>query len=130
MPFAALLLRPIVIISILLLLSLGSNVVLFKMWKSSLAAIGVANEQRDQALAAGQACSDGVVKMRDAAAKREKALKASLAVAAKKLKVAEKKAQETLQMEPSIPGDLCASSLELSRMKIKERVQRILGDPR
>jgi len=116
-----LLLKPSVILGILLTLSIAANVTLFKMRDAALKHIGSVTAERDQALDAAKMCSLATANLKKAADAREKKLKIALANAQKAAKAAASKAQVTLQMQPSQPNDLCASALDLSRSKLKER---------
>lgn len=121
MPFAALLLRPIVIISLMLLASLAGNAVLYKLWQGEVRHSGAVIGERDQAVASGQACSAATENLRRLADDRDRRLKLALAAAAKQAATAVARAETTLQAAPSVPTDLCASSLDLSRQKLAER---------
>jgi hypothetical protein len=120
-PFAALLARPIVIISLMLLASLAGNAVLYKLWQGEVRHSGAVVGERDQAIAAGQACSAATENLRNLAADRDRRLKLALAAAAKQAAASVARAETTLQAVPSKPADLCASSLDLSRQKLAER---------
>lgn len=116
-----LLLKPSVILSLLLALSLVANVTLFKMRDATLKHLGSVSAERDQAIEAGKVCSLATANMKKMADAREKALKIALAKAQTAAKAAASKAETTLQMQPDKPNDLCASALDLSRSKLKER---------
>ena len=116
-----LLLKPSVILGILLSLSLIANVTLFKMRDATLKHLGSVSAERDQAIEAGKICSLATANLKKAADAREKTLRLALAKAQAVAKAAATKAQTTLQIQPSKPNDLCASALDLSRNKLKER---------
>ena len=116
-----LLLKPSVILSVLLALSLVANVTLFKMRDATLKHLGSVTAERDQAIEAGKVCSLATANLKKASDAREKALKIALAKAQTAAKAAASKAQATLQIQPDKPNDLCESALDLSRSKLKER---------
>lgn len=120
----ALLLRPTVLLAIALALSLLANLGLWKLHAHDLRTIGALQAQRDQAVAVGRACSDGVRKLREAADRRAREVALALRTAAEQAYRAQLHAQATLQARPAVPGDACASALALDRQKLAERRAR------
>jgi len=116
-----LLLRPTVILGILLMLSVGGNVILFKARDRALKEVGAVTAELENARAAGKACSDATAALRKAADAQEKKARAALAAAEKAEREAELRAQATLQTPPSVNGDSCASVDVLNQQKLKER---------
>lgn len=127
----AFLLNPIIILALLLTLSTGANVGLYKLWQGRVAEVGAVSAERDQAIVASQQCSVATDRLKKAAADREKKLRAAIAVADKKARAAQARADATMLIQPAFPGDACASALDLSQKKLEERRARIkalLGD--
>ncbi len=125
MPFAALLARPIVIVSLLLMASLAGNYALYRAWQGEVRRSGALAGERDQALAAGRECTRATEALQAQMASREKKLKAALAAANAQARAATARAETTLQAAPSVPGDMCASALDLSRRKLAERQKAV-----
>lgn len=123
MPWA-LLLKPSVILSVFLALSVVGNYTLFKMRDAALKHVGAVQAELDQAVAAGKKCSDGVLALKKAAVAREKQMRAALAEAQKLADAAARRAQTTLQTPPSVPGDMCVSAAVLNSEKLTERAAR------
>lgn len=117
----SLLLRPTVILTIMLGLSVLANVGLWKLHSRDLIRIGQVTAERNQAQAAALECSKGVEELRKATAKKAREIAARLAAATARARVAERKVQETLQTKPTNPGNECASTLDMDRKKIRER---------
>lgn len=116
----ALLLRPTVILGILLALSVAGNAALYKLHTHDLEKIGSLEQLAKDARADAKACSDGVKKLREAAAAREKETAKALKAAEAKAREADKRADATLQERP-VDADTCDSALELNQRKAKER---------
>jgi hypothetical protein len=121
MMFASLLLRPTVLLSIALALSVGANYLLYNSWQGEVRRSGQLVEQRDEAVAAGKACSAGVDKLRREGETRAKTAAVALAKAREAARVAEARSLTTLGTAPTVPGDLCASAAVLNQAKLKER---------
>jgi hypothetical protein len=121
MPFAALLMKPAVILFILLMLSMAGNAGLWKMFKHELTRVGQVEAERDEAIAAGARCTAGVAALKKASDAKAKTLEARLrAEIAKKQKV-EVQVIETLSTKPADPANLCASAEKLTDDKLKAR---------
>lgn len=123
MPWA-LLLKPSVILAVLLAVSVAGNYTLFKMRDAALKQAGAVTAQRDQAIAAGKACSEGVAALKRAAAARERKMRLAVAAAQRTANEAARRAQVTLQTPPSVPGDMCLSAEALNASKLAERAAR------
>lgn len=121
MMFASLLLRPTVWLAFALVLSAGANYILYRSWQGEVRRSGMYVEQRDEAVAAGKACTVGVEKLRTEGEKRAKAAAAAIAKARETARVAEGRALTTLGTAPTVPSDLCASAAALNKAKLKER---------
>lgn len=116
----AFLLQPTVILGILLVLSLAGNGVLYRVHSADLQKIGGLTQATKEARADAVACSEGVRKLREAAAKHDKAVAEALRAAEVKARAADAKADVTLQERP-LSGDACDSALALNQRKLKER---------
>jgi len=121
MPAMSILSKPIVWVSIALALSVTANVGLYKMWQREVRQSGALTAQRDNALAAGKACSEGVERLRKAGEERAAEVARELARARDAARRAETRALETLGTAPTVPGDACASAQVLSVEKLKQR---------
>lgn len=120
MPWA-MLLRPTVILGILLGLSVLANVGLWKLHARDLVRVGQVTAERNQAQSVAKQCSDGVAKLKAAADKKAREVAEDVKRANARALAAEKKVDTTLQERPAVPGDDCASALDLSRRKLRER---------
>lgn len=123
MPAMSILSKPIVWVSIALVISLGANVMFYKLWQGEVRRSGAFVEQRDQAIAAGKACSEGVEKLRKEGDARAAAAAAALAKAREAARRAEARALTTLGTAPTVPGDLCASAAVMNTKKLQERIR-------
>lgn len=130
MPAVSLLSKPIVWVSIALVVSVGANYILYKSWQGEVRRSGAYVEQRDQAIEAGKLCSEGVERLRKAGDARAKEAARELARARDAARRAEARALETLGTAPTVPGDLCASAAVLNQRKLKERAAVREGVPR
>lgn len=117
----SLLAKPTVILAILLAVSAGANVLLFKARDRALARVAAVEAERDNARAAAKACSDGTRRLRDEVATRTREIERALSAAREAARRAERRSDATLTTRPSAPGDACASGLDLSRKKVMER---------
>lgn len=119
-----LLLKPTVILGLLLAVSVAGNVALWKMRDAALRQIGALSSEVGHAKGAAKRCSEGVANLRKAAEARA-ALVAVTTLRANELALAaEKRVDATLQERPSVPGDNCASALDLSKRKMHERQKK------
>jgi len=121
LPAASLLMKPIVWVSIALVLSLAANAGLWSMYKGELRRSGALTAERDSAIAAGQECSEGVKRLREEGDARAAEAARELARARDAARRAERRALETLGTAPTVPGDACASAAALSSRKLRER---------
>lgn len=116
----ALLLNPTVIVGILLALSLAGNGVLYKLHTNDLQQIGALKQAVKESRADAEACSEGVKKLRAAAAAREKTVVKALHEAEARARLANERSDHILQERP-VSADVCDSALELNQRKLKER---------
>lgn len=116
-----LLANPIVLLSILLMLSMGGNWGLYKLWQGRVTEIGAISSERDQAIAAGAQCSIATEKLAQAAKDREARLRIAIGLADKKAREMQKRVDDTLAFMPAFPGDACASAIDMSTKKLEER---------
>lgn len=121
MPAMSIMSKPIVWVTIALVLSVTANVGLYKAWQREVRQSGAFAAQRDDAIAAGKACSEGVEKLRKAGDARAAEAARELARARDAAKRAEARALETLGTAPTVPGDLCESAKVLSHEKLEQR---------
>lgn len=113
--------RPTIILGLLLALSVGGNVLLFKMRDRALKQVGAVTAELVSARAAGKACSDATAELRKAADAQAKRARAAMLEADKLARAADRQADRTLQSAPTVPGDSCASLDALNRQKLRER---------
>ncbi len=116
----ALLLRPTVILGILLALSLIGNGVLYKLHTRDLQQIGGLKQGIKEARADAVACSDGVKKLRTAMEARDKKVTLALRDAEAKARLADERADATLQERPG-NANPCDAAMELHQRKLQER---------
>jgi hypothetical protein len=121
LPAASLLSKPIVWVSIALLLSLAANATLWTMYKGELRRSGALTAERDSAISAGVACSEGVKKLRQAGEARAAEAAKEIARARDAARRAEARALETLGTAPTVPGDACASAKVMNEEKLMQR---------
>jgi hypothetical protein len=121
MPAMSIMSKPIVWVSIALVVSVTANVGLYKMWQREVRQSGAFAAQRDDAIAAGKACSEGVERLRKAGDARAAEAARELARARDAAKRAEARALETLGTAPTVPGDLCASAAVMNHEKLTQR---------
>jgi hypothetical protein len=121
LPAMSIMSKPIVWVSIALVVSLAANAGLWKLWQSEVRRSGAYAAQRDSAIAAGRACSEGVERLRKAGDDRAAEAARELARARDAARRAEAHALETLGTAPTVPGDLCASASAMNKEKLTQR---------
>jgi len=87
------------------------------------ASIAGAEQQRDGARSAAQACSDGVAGLETAAAQRHAQAEPARAAAAAQAQELNQRADYTLSTAPTAPGDACASAQALGAAWLKGRAK-------
>lgn len=105
----------------LLTLSVATNCYLWNRHEKDVETIGALEERGKQSAAAAVQCSDGVDELARAAAARHTAAMKMIVALQGQLSDIMRQAEATLAAAPTVPGDACASALEMSRKKIAER---------
>lgn len=111
-------------LGIALALSLAGNALLFKLRDNALERASAAETRHAQATAAAKACSAGVARVRQEEAVRRAAVEKQAKAAETRARSAERRALATLQAQPSVPGNACASAEALARTWLQERRKR------
>jgi len=106
-----------VVLTISIFANVGFGIAMRNAWKDE----AIAEERLAKAVEDAKACSDGVAAMERAAEERKaKAIK-EMEKASEEAWNAINRARRQMSASPSDKSDLCASSLAMSRHKIRER---------
>lgn len=122
----AMLMRPTVILTVALALAVGGCATFAGLYKGQLKKVGAVEAQRAQAQAAATQCSDGVKRLREADAERQREVSRAAAMADREHKRAQERALETLQTPPTVVAAPGAAATDV-RAAACESVEQFLA---
>ncbi len=102
--------NPVIVLSALLLASLGGNAWLISAWTNAKSTLAATDEAKITATLAAQACDAAVNSLQKAAQNQIKAAEETLSKANAQARLASSKAMADRQREPAVPGDACTSA--------------------